>query len=473
MGLGTYKIDRFTGIDQSVGENYLSPSFSPDAANIDTQGGRLSTAKGYIKYIDSPVPDTARIDKLLFFRSDNLTVPIVIIAEKLYAYILDSWELIYSYDTAADAGTRKYDSAMVRIADADYLIIADGIHQLIKYDGRDVTLFGSRENCSDIPVSYLALYRNRLFSAGEKTNPNRIYYSCLPGGDRSIENWGYIEDSPAVEGGHTEVGSVGGDPIIAIKALSNQLLIFKRNSLYRLIGDRPSNFTIECIDTGVQCAGSQSIAEYADTLYFVTKKGLYYYNGVAARPCFDINKIKKIMENSSVVHSKAAIADGKLYFTVKMQKNTKDAMIEYDLTERKYMLRDGFSISDITAFSEKLYLVNDSGYVYYFGYGGSYDGSPINAHWYTPLSDFQDKASIKTLHEMYLRGNGTLGIEAEADDVKSYYKAELPESENRIFELPLKGEGRCIRFGFYNENGKPFSIEGGFEISFGIRKRTV
>ena len=473
MGLGTYTIDRFIGINQNGCENKLSPSFSADAANIDTSGGNLSTAKGYVKYINSPVPGTAAIDKLLFFRSDTVTIPIIISGEKLYAYILNCWELIYSYEVSTAAGPREYDSAMVNIGGTDYLVIADGIHQLIKYDGQNVTLFGSQENCSDIPVSYLTLYRSRLFGAGEKENPNRIYYSCLPGGDRSIENWGYIEASPAVEGGHAEVGSVGGDPIIAIKALSNQLLIFKKNSLYRLIGDRPSNFTIECIDTGLRLADSQAIAEYADTLYFVTKKGLYYYNGVAARPCFDMNNIKSIMKNSAVIHSKAAIADGKLYFTVKMQKNTVDAMIEYDLSERKYMLRNGFTISDIAAFSEKLYLVNDSRYIYYFGYGDSYDGLPINAYWYTPLSDFQDKASIKTLREMYFRGSGNLCIEAETDDVKSYYRAGLSESKNRIFELPLKNEGRCIRFGFYNENGRPFSIEGGIEISLGIRKRTV
>ena len=473
MGLGTYKTESFIGINQSGCENSLSPVYSPDAANIDTDGGRLSTAKGYVKYTLSPVPDTAGIDRLLFFRSDTVTIPIIITGGKLYAYILERWELIYTCPASADSGAVKYDSIMVRIAGTDYLVIADGVHQLIKYDGQNVTLFGSQENCSDIPVSYLALYRGRLFGAGDKENPDRIYYSCLPGGDRSIENWGYIEASPAVEGGHAEVGSTGGDPIIAVKSLSNQLLIFKKNSLYRLIGDRPSNFTIECIDKNIHCAGSQAIAEYADTLYFVTGKGLYYYNGISARPCFDMNNIKKLMDASSVMDSKAAIADGKLCFTVKMQKNAKDAMIEYDLSERKYMLRDGFKISDIAAFSERLYLVNDSGYIYHFGYGSSYDGDPINAYWYTPLSDFQDKASVKALHEMYLRGSGSLCIEAQTDDVKSYYRAELPESESRIFEMPLKCEGRCIRFGFFNENGRPFSIDGGMEIIFGTREKTV
>ena len=37
-----YSIDAFKGIDQSADENSLSPSYSPDACNMDTTDGRLS-----------------------------------------------------------------------------------------------------------------------------------------------------------------------------------------------------------------------------------------------------------------------------------------------------------------------------------------------------------------------------------------------------------------------------------------------
>lgn len=64
-------------------------------------------------------------------------------------------------------------------------------------------------------------------------------------------------------------------------------------------------------------------------------------------------------------------------------------------------------------------------------------------------------------------------MEAQADEIKTHYRARLPEQESRVLEIPLQTEGRCIRLKFYNENGKAFTLEGGAEISFGIRKRTV
>ena len=126
------------------------------------------------------------------------------------------------------------------------------------------------------------MYRGRLFAAGDAANPDRLYYSVLPGSGRTVEQWGAVEASPAVEGGHVEIGALGGDPIVAVRALSNQLLIFKKNSLYRLFGDRPSNYTVEHIDTEIPQTNHAAVAVYGDMLYFGTQNGLYYYNGVTA-----------------------------------------------------------------------------------------------------------------------------------------------------------------------------------------------
>ena len=48
MARKLYKIDSFIGIDQDEAENALKPAYSPDACNMDTAGGDLAVAKGYI-----------------------------------------------------------------------------------------------------------------------------------------------------------------------------------------------------------------------------------------------------------------------------------------------------------------------------------------------------------------------------------------------------------------------------------------
>ena len=468
MSLKTYEIPYFIGLDQSGSENRLAASYSPDAVNMETEGGTLSVAKGYTKHDSATLPGTGRIDLLTSLRTDEGDMPVAITEGKVYALIDGSWRLKHTYAAPISA---NYDTAMVRIASTDYLVIADGMHNMLKFDGETAAPFGSEEGGSNVPCAYLTVYRGRLFAAGEAANPDRIYYSCLPGSGRTVEDWGYVEASPAVEGGHAEVGSVGGDPIVAIRALSNQLLIFKKYSLYRLIGDRPGNFTIEHIDANVPRTRHTAIAQHGDVLYFLTERGLYLYNGVTARPCPDMRLVKRLMANSNAAKSRAATVGDRLYFTLRSGEG--DEVLIYDTAERKYMLRNGFKVSDLAVIDGKPMLLNDRRCLYIFEEGASYDGEPINAHWTTPLTDLSDKAAIKAPRVLFLRGTGgTVKVELELDGVLSAYRVRLPKDGNGVRELPLFGSGRTMRLRFSNEEGGSFALEAGAQLEFSARKRT-
>lgn len=469
MALKTYSFPIFIGINQYGSENTLSQSYTTDAVNIDTTNGRLAVAKGFTKFIPIAIPGTSAIDHLTSYKTTNAELAVVITDNKVYCFKNGQWQLVYTY--TGDRTSNRYDSQMVRINTTDYLVIANGVDQLIKFDGTEVTLFGSAEGCSNVAVSYLTMYRGRLFAAGDADNPDRLYYSVLPGGGRTIENWGYVEASPAVEGGHAEVGSVGGDPIVAIHSLSNQLLIFKRSSLYRLIGDRPSNYSIERIDASFKPPVRSAIATYADVMYFITKDGLYYYNGVTARPSSDMYSIRKIMQTASVDSGRAVIANDRLFFTISV--NGKKKLIIYDLVEKKYMLRDGFVMYDMAIIAGTMMIVSGDRYVCVFDRGNSYDGKPINAYWKTPLTDFGEKSSIKSLHELFLRAKGDrIVITTSVDGVKSVYARELTDRNDQVLEIPLKDEGRLIQLMFSNENGGSFEIVDGIEVLLGLRQRT-
>lgn len=470
MSIKTYDIPYFSGINQAGGENSLPGRFATDAANMDTEGGRLRVADGYYKFNAIPVPGNGRIELLSSLKTASGEIPVVMSGGKLYALILNRWELMHT--ASRQSASVTCDSTMVRIGSTDYLVIADGENRLIKFDGESVSAFGSAEGCSDIPVSFLTMYRGRLFAAGDPENPDRLYYSVLPGSGRTVEDWGCVEASPAVEGGHTEVGSIGGDPIVAIKALSNQLLIFKRNSLYRLIGDRPSNYTIEHIDADMLTTKHTAIAIYGDMLYFVTRDGLYYYNGVTVRPCPDMRLIKSIMARADLTKCRAVIVDGKLFFNY--TSGMDDEMMVYDLEERGYMRRNGFNISDLASIGGKLIMINRKRILYEFGASRSYDGEPIEAFWRTPCTDLGDKAAIKSPKMLYLRGWGDgLKVEVELDgQKKDYYTTLKKDGAAKVTELPIFNEGRCLCMTFSNVNGGFFELEGGVELEMGLRRRT-
>ncbi|NCB30601.1 MAG: hypothetical protein EOM66_04255 [Clostridia bacterium] len=365
MARKIYRMDAFAGIDQSQSENGLNPAFSPDACNMDTKDGDLTVAKGYVRHISVPIPGVGEPHRLYLFRRADEDQVIVAAGRELYAYKNGSWGRIYAF--AGGLASNRLDFAQVQINSVGYLLIASGEQAIVKYNGTLAEEFGSAEGLSDKPVQYLAIYRDRLFAAGDPSFPNRLYWSQLPGNDRSIESWADVADSPNVSGGHAEVGSIAGDPVLGLYALSNQLLIFKKRSIYRLIGDKPSNFTIERVDAEVEQAAHTALVAQGDQLYFMTEGGLCCFNGVNAAPLADARRISKTLKVAGVEKSRGALARNKLYFSLAAPDG--DVLVEYDLVRRTYMFRRGFSIGDLAAWDGRLYLINQERYIYRFGEG--------------------------------------------------------------------------------------------------------
>lgn len=468
----TYRIDSFRGIDQSRDESLISPAYSPDAMNMDASDGDLAVTKGFAKLLPLPVPHigTSFVDRICFFRNSSKEIPLALLGGVIYRFDSDQNEWVSAYSYPLVLERRHYSVLMTRIGMTDYMLIADGVNSILKFDGEAFSSFGSEEGCSNIPVSYIAMFRGRLFAAGNFAYPNRLYYSKLPGDSRTIEDWGYDEDSPAVEGGHVEIGTTSGDPITAICAISNQLLIFKKNSIYRLIGDRPSNYNIELIKTDSTFVTDTATAVWRDIVYYVTEGGLHCFNGVDAAPMPDARMIKRIMKDADTSDTRMAVAGDKLYFTIESANGPR--LIEYDLTERRYMQYGGFKASDIAGRDGALVLAADTRYIEKWGEGDSFDGDPIKAYWNTPLTDLGDKSAIKTLRELYLRGEGRAKVTARAGRVEDEYLLLLPGAPAEVLETPLKNEGRTLRLRFENEAGSFFRLIGGAELEMGIRRRT-
>ena len=472
MASFTYRIESFQGLDQSRGESLISPSFSPDAMNMDTSEGELEVTRGYVKHLPAAVPavGTSKINRICFFRSASGVIPMAITGGFVYTYSDGAWTRAYTYPLVLEK--RHYSVLMTRIGTTDVMLIADGANRILKFDGTSFSLFGSEEGCSDIAVSYIAMYRSRLFAAGDYSNPNRLYYSKLPGGSRSIEDWGPDQDSPSVEGGHIEIGTTSGDPITAICAMSNQLLIFKQSSIYRLIGDRPGNFTVELIASDSPPVADTATAVWRDLIYYVSDGGLGCFNGVDAAPMPDARRIKRIMEGADTGDSRMAIVGDRLFFTVK--KNGETRLLEYDLTRRTYMQYGGFEACDLAADGGSLIIANSARYLERWGEGDDFDGVPIAAYWDTPLTDLGDKSVIKSLRGICLRGEsgGGLTVEASAGTVSESRSLLLPESPSEVAEVPLSNEGRTFRIGISNDSGSRFRLVGGLELSMSVRKRT-
>ncbi len=493
MAVAEYRIPAFLGIDQSAQEGAIEPGSSPDACNMDTADGSLAVARGYVKHIAAAVPGEKPIRKLLHWQGLVSERFLAIAGNDVYAYVITdeapAWTLLFSYPETVKG--LRFDACETQIGSADYLLLACGEHAIVKWDGINaMQAFGSEAKLSNISVNFLAMHYGRLFSAGDPAHPCRLYWSQAPGDERTIESWAVDEASENTGGGHVEVGDTSGDPITGLCALSNQLLIFKRRSVYRLLGDRPGNFRVYRVYAEVEQMQNTARVLYGDVPYWMTGAGLYYFDGQTALRSRSARRIRGFLEGASFTNCRAAKLGEKLIFTAYEQsrdqsgagaaRTADNALIVYDTARQAYMLRRGFTVSDICAHDGTLYLINEARTVYRFDEGPDYDGAPIDAYWHTPLTDLGSKPGIKCLQEMYIRGAGesagegaVLLLDARIGRNLHNYRCLMPEREEDVLEIPLRNEGRTFAFRFSNEAGSRFRILGGVQMVFEHRLRAL
>lgn len=476
MAWQQYRIAEFTGVNQAVCENLLSSGESPDARNMDTAGGRLSVARGYVRVSDAALAEPAAFNRLYVWNRANGRVFLAAGAAGVCALENGAWRSLHAY--AANEQGADGDWQNMKIGSTEYLVAANGAAQLIKWDGgaeMAAVAFGSAEALSDVPVRYLELYYNRLFAAGDPQNPSRLYWSCAPGDGRTPEDWSSVPESENVSGGHVEIGT-DSDPITGIVALSNQLLIFKRDSLYRLLGDRPSNYRVCPVNAAMRGPGHAACVRYGDVLYFLTDAGLYYFDGQAVHRSPDADRARDILAAAELSGCQGAACRDKLYFALKTgsAEAENNALLVYDLARRTYMLRDGFTVRGLCAAGGVLYILDGAGRVCRFDEGESYDGAEIAAYWCTPLTDLDSKIAVKQLRELYLRGSGgVLAVSAETGERTVFYERVMPDAAGDVLEAPLTALGRAFRLRLSNVGGSRFTVDGGLELLVDVQRRAL
>ena len=566
MSTANWRIEQFYGLDQSKDGALCNEGTSPDARNMDTTDGNLSVAKGFVKHITIPIPGTGPVRRVFVMKLYSTLVYGVIAKAAdncmhLYAYDPSGpeWDDIYTWPSTVQGN--YWDFLQCNIGNYDYVLIANGESQMVKWDGisSSAELFGSvdivltttvssytastktvvltdaisedvakrmrqcgiviagvthriasvttasksvvlantpatapaagnevkvRGGLSDAKVNYLAMHYSRLFCAGDPENPNRLYYSQIPGDGRNIEDWSSDEvtGSANTGGGFVEIGDSVGDPIMGIVSLSTQLLIFKRYSIYRLMGDRPSYFTIERVDAEVEQMSHTSVTRHGDIAFYLTPAGLYYFNNVTVQPMNNARNIRTFMNGCKVSMSKACEAQDCLYFTCYKGDNPDarqydNAILIYDITRGSYMIRDGFNVADIVAVDGTIYMVNDNRYLYRFNEGADYDGEPIAAYWYTQCTDLQNRGTEKKIDEVYLRGAGETPLSPILLDTYcgtlTHHTRKLMVDERDILEIqPNIDAKRTFQFKISNEAGSRFSLHGGMEVHLQLNQRS-
>ncbi len=159
-----YTIEDFRGIAQDVTENKLPPGYTADCANMDTENGDLMVGRGYVKHIETKVPGSGEIHRMYHWHTLNRNLFIVAAGDGIYAWDGEEWDLIYTYQNTITA--TKWDFVECRLGMDDYLLIANGQDQIVKWNGSGAAeAFGTGEFIYESTVDSVSYNATKAESA--------------------------------------------------------------------------------------------------------------------------------------------------------------------------------------------------------------------------------------------------------------------------------------------------------------------
>jgi hypothetical protein len=127
---------------------------------------------------------------------------------------------------------------------------------------------GFGASASPMFPQFLEIHQNSMFMAGFSNFPSTLGFSDLADPESVKEDYTF------------EARTDDGDIIRGIKKCGQQMLVFKENSLHKVIGDNSDNYELDEISTEVGALSHWAIVTIDDICFFLDVKGVVAYNGV-------------------------------------------------------------------------------------------------------------------------------------------------------------------------------------------------
>jgi|8_EtaG_2_1085327.scaffolds.fasta_scaffold07393_2 hypothetical protein len=274
------------------------------------------------------------------------------------------------------------------------------------YFAKEITVSGTHY------PKFCTIHDKHLVVAGAATAPNTIFYS----GTSDIDDF-------------TTTGSgsiVLDDQVVGLKSFRNDLIIFCRNSIYKLVNiNNSSTIAVQPITQNIGCLDGKSIQEIGGDLVFLAPDGIRTLAGTVRIGDVELGTVsrsiqpimKDIADNISSFNISSIVIRDKsqyrLYYGTSSTGTASEGIIGTLKTDAQgatnFQWAETFGIDASAAAAsgfnssgvEKHYHGDYNGYVYNHDTGNSFNPSEvetnIKAEYQTPDLDYGDLGTLKTL----------------------------------------------------------------------------
>ena len=370
----------------------------------------------------------------------------------------------------------------------------------------DTRTFFAKEitvSSSEYP-KYCVVHDRHLVVAGAGTSPNTIYYSGTSD----------IDDFTTSGSGSIKLD----DQVVGLKSFRGDLIIFCRNSIYKLVNiNSASTIAVTPITKDIGCIDGDSIQEVGGRLLFLAPDGIRTVAGTARIGDVELGSLSRKIQpiftevatnissyniNSSVIRKKSQyrlfygnsgtntkVSNGVVgTLRITPEGGSRFEWAELRGIQASQAFTSGFDKDNV----EKIYHGDYSGYIYNHDVGDQFNpagtATNIDAEYITPNMDFGDLGTLKTLRyvKLSIKPEGTvqpsLRVRYDYDDQNlpqpsDYTLTSIPSpaifgsgifnvgtfgaSENPMVRTAIQGSGTTTSFKLFSDDQKgPYTVSG-------------
>ena len=443
MAQGKIKIPIFKGINQTYTE--MDMSYAAASENMDVSDGILKVCKGIKKKTLIQTQNAIKTLIKLCKRNSGVYEEFLLVATETDLYVWSSGGY-YGIKTGMTDG--KYAYLNYQLDGEDICILTNGVDTPFYTNGVYCT------DMTDVPkFTQVILHYERMWGCGVAGYPDRVYYSV---------SFDPTDFSTLGESGFIDIPSFDGNPVMALEVLFDDVVVFKKDSLYRIIGTYPGTYEVSKIHGVVGPIAPDTIVNTGSLVLFLSGQGLCAYDGVKAT-LFKPQVLKSFTERinkAAVDQAVSATYNSKVMFALPIDNaEENNAVLEYDTVRDAFTVRTGFCINSFVVVDDILLISDNTTYVKIYDEGDTFDGSIISAFWETPFTDAGDRASMKYLDTLYAFGKGDAFKVTVISELESKQKTiTLSEDTETHIKMALQGKGVRFKLRFENINGGYFEL---------------
>lgn len=474
------RIPEFLGLMQYGEGINADPRTASAAVNMDTPAGLLQPV-GACTVLAAEAPAAietlAMLHRRWYTGADDADVMIAAAGGALYYMEMDTnyWtQFTYPSGVTSFASNKwswvTYEKDIGGASPVDVMILSNAEDGMIYVRGDNLTLVSV---VTPKKFGVIQRYAERIWGGAIDDDPDMLVYSA----PYDFTDWAADPVIPEDGAGDIQQPSWDGDSFHALVPFGSQLVAFKKNRIWRVLGLDPGEYAFK-EQYGGGTEYSRAIVLYGEQIFMLSRAGVTVYDGTTVRPFKQENcaDIWAGMNQAKLSEACGCVWRDKLYYAIPLGAGTvNSAVVIYDFKEGTWLYRTDTAVSAWLPTDDALYFTSPTAPSLAYTWGdNSWTGAATASasQWVGQWADFGRQDSKKSgfyLHftlEAKAAGAMTFKIQTERKTkTKTYAFDSTVGAQAKMKRLHFCNLGRRFRLTIEGPAGKQFRFIGGLLLT--------